>query len=317
MEEELISVLMCVYNEPMDFIRKSVKSITTQTYQNLEYIIIIDNPDRKDVISFLNNIKDQRIHYYVNESNLGFVNSLNRGIKLCNGNYIARMDADDIAICDRIEKQYIYMKKNNVDILGSRVTNIDENGDAKGTSYLPVSDKYIRRFIGYGRGLPHPTWFVKQSVYHKLHGYRNVLYIEDYDLLVRAVILGFRFGCMQDTNLYYRKNLQGISQNNKGQQAVIKAILKQQYKRNEIFSVEKINAFVEKKQKEIQKTANYYLVTRKIRNALERKIFAEIKIKDILHVLFSKRLYIDFYNNICVKAVCYFDGMLCKRYLKS
>ena len=102
MKEELISVLMCAYNEPMEYICQAVKSITEQTYRNIEFIIIIDHPDRRDIVLYLDGLADERIRYHINEKNMGLIASLNKGLQLCSGKLIARMDADDIAFPDRL-----------------------------------------------------------------------------------------------------------------------------------------------------------------------------------------------------------------------
>lgn len=303
MKEELISVLMCAYNEPLDYISQAVTSIINQTYCNIEYIIIIDRPDRRDVEAYLDGLGDERISYYVNEKNMGLAESLNKGLQLCNGKYIARMDADDIAFLDRLERQYTYMQRHDVDILGGQTTNIDETGKSCGKTAPPIYDRYIRKYIGLGGGLPHPTWFVKQSVYRKLQGYRNIRLIEDYDFLIRAVTQGYRFGCLGESCLYYRKNNTGISQSNKGLQKVMSDILRRQYKKNKLLTIEELQNKVIYKKDEIQTTTQYYRATRRIRIALESHSVKDISMEDIGCVIFSKTLYLDFLNMICVKEV--------------
>lgn len=303
MKEELISVLMCAYNEPMEYIFESVGSIIEQTYRNIEFIIIIDHPDRQDIVSYLDELEDERIHYHVNEKNMGLVASLNKGLELCSGQYIARMDADDIAFLDRLERQYTYICEHDVDILGGQTVNIDETGEKYGNIVPPISDVYIKKYIGLGGGLPHPTWFVKQSVYKELQGYRDIKSIEDYDFLVKGVLGGYRFGCLNEPCLYYRRNMGGISQNNKGRQRIVKNILRQQYKRNRMLGLEEIRNTISAKKKEITVTTRYYEATKNVRIAMENRSMKELSVKDIVCIVFSKTLYLDFLNMICVKEV--------------
>lgn len=303
MKEELISVLMCAYNEPMEYIGQAVKSITGQTYRNIEFIIIIDHPGRTDIVSYLEALGDERIHYCVNERNMGLVASLNKGLELCNGKFIARMDADDIAFPDRLQLQYEYAYRHNVDILGGQTVNIDEAGEKCGNILPPICDIYIKKYIALGGGLPHPTWFVRQSVYRQLQGYRNIKSIEDYDFLVRGVLSGYQFGCLNEPCLYYRKNTNGISQNNKGRQRVVKDILRQQNRRKRLLTIEEIQNTINGREKEIQAVTRYYRATRKVRIALESRSAKDISLKDITCIISSNTLYLDFFTLIRVKRV--------------
>jgi glycosyltransferase involved in cell wall biosynthesis len=111
-----ISAVMSVYNESEEYLRKSIESILNQTYTDFEFIIILDNPDNKkarDILKEYEN-KDDRIVLLENEKNIGLAPSLNRGVKVARGKYIARMDADDIALPQRFEKQ-VYFLENNPD----------------------------------------------------------------------------------------------------------------------------------------------------------------------------------------------------------
>lgn len=303
MKEELISVLMCAYNEPMEHICQSVKSITGQTYRNIEFIIIIDHPDRQDIVSYLEALGDERIHYRVNKKNMGLVASLNKGLQLCRGEFIARMDADDVAFLDRLQCQYMYAYRYDVDILGGQTVNIDEAGKKCGNILPPICDKFIKKYIGLGGGLPHPTWFVKRNVYKQLQGYRNIKSIEDYDFLVRGVLQGYQFGCLNKPCLYYRKNIKGISQNNKGRQRVVLDILRQQYKRKRLLSIEEIQNAIKGGEKEIQAVTRYYKTTRKVRIALANCSLKDISLEDIACIISSKTLYLDFFVSIRAKIV--------------
>ena len=98
-----ISVVMSVYNEPVDWIRQSIDSILNQTFRYFEFIIINDNPEGISQKKMLKDFaaKDNRIKIIENEENKGLTKSLNIGISKATGKYIARMDADDISMPDR------------------------------------------------------------------------------------------------------------------------------------------------------------------------------------------------------------------------
>lgn len=93
------------YNEKQDWLTESINSILNQTYLNLEFIIVLDNPENIELKNILNEykLKDSRVKLLINEVNKGLVFSLNRALKECSGDYIARMDADDISHLDRIK----------------------------------------------------------------------------------------------------------------------------------------------------------------------------------------------------------------------
>ena len=91
--EYKITVLMTVYNEPVEFVEKAISSILTQKFKDFEYIIILDKHDNYEMRSYLEGTakEDGRIRFYVNEQNMGLARSLDKGIDLAKGMYIARM----------------------------------------------------------------------------------------------------------------------------------------------------------------------------------------------------------------------------------
>lgn len=111
MRDDLVSVLMTVYNTEVDYLDTAIKSVLTQTYENIELIIIDDASDNKDIVEYLSELTDKRIHVFRNNENVGLTKSLNIGLKLCNGRYVARLDSDDISAPNRIAEQYNIIKK--------------------------------------------------------------------------------------------------------------------------------------------------------------------------------------------------------------
>lgn len=108
--KSLISVLMPAYNAA-EYIREAIDSILTQTFTDFEFVIINDgstDATEEIILSY----SDERIQYYTNKCNMGIVKTLNRGIDLCRGKYIARMDADDISMPNRLEKQVRCLETN-------------------------------------------------------------------------------------------------------------------------------------------------------------------------------------------------------------
>ena len=163
-----VSVVMSVYNESEEYLRKSIESILNQTYTDFEFIIILDNPDNKkakDILKEYEN-KDGRIILLENEKNMGLAPSLNRGVKVARGKYIARMDADDIALPERFEKQ-LYFLENNQDyaVCFTQVFFIDEDGNLLDRENSDVmTDEQIRKVIFIHNPLHHPTAMIRKHV---------------------------------------------------------------------------------------------------------------------------------------------------------
>lgn len=214
----LVSVIMSVYNESEKWLCESIDSILNQTYNNLEFIIVIDNPNNENIKKVIDAYKknDKRVKIIINEKNLGLVDSLNIAIKYCNGYYIARMDADDISFKNRIEKQKNYLEKNDFDFVMSHIDKIDENGEIINISHImeDYDTKKLEKLERYCNVSTHPTWFMKRKVYDELKGYRNISRCEDYDFILRAFQRGFSISKMKESLLFYRVRKNSITQEN-------------------------------------------------------------------------------------------------------
>ena len=210
-----ISVVMSVYNEEEKWLKSSIESILTQTYKNFEFIIIVDNPNREDLIEIINHYKevDDRIILSINEKNMGLVYSLNKGLRMSTGQYIARMDADDICIEDRFEKQLDYFNKNDVDLLVTRAHFINEEDQKIGQSIIFKNSNQLMKSLKYKNRLIHPTWMIKRDVIfnEKINLYKDIPYAEDYDIAYRLVLNGFKIHQLNEYCLYYRVRKDGIS----------------------------------------------------------------------------------------------------------
>ena len=205
---------MSTYNESESYIRTSVSSILKQTLSDLELIIVIDNPENEAAVKAVNDFaaEDSRVKALCNERNLGLVRSLNRAITAAAGTILARMDADDIAFPQRLEKQLAFMQQEQFDIVGAVTQYIDENGKPTGGSHPYRTEEQLKRQLQFENCLCHPTWMLRREVYEQLNGYRDIDSCEDYDFLLRALEKGYRLGMVDEVLLYYRYNTNGISQ---------------------------------------------------------------------------------------------------------
>lgn len=238
---------MSVYHEPPDWIAGSVESILKQTYQNLEFIIVIDAPDNQRVMDCIYSYqkKDRRIIVLINDKNRGLVYSLNRALSAASGYYIARMDADDISCPDRLKLQRNDLEARGLDLAGGQITVIDENNRVlEKRSHYPVSCRETSRALNYGSAIAHPAWFGKREVFTALKGYRDIPACEDYDFLLRARKAGFRLGNLDQICLLYRYHSGSISRTRKAEQRLCGYYLRGQYKRGRGVGEDEVKAYL-------------------------------------------------------------------------
>ncbi len=170
----LVSVLMPTYNAGA-FLNEAVESILNQTYKNLELIIIndgsIDNTEDR-----IKSFKDSRIKYFKNENNLKLIKTLNKGLRLCTGKYIARMDADDIAVPTRIERQVAFMELNQDVVAAGTYAKFFGSLSKTGIWMYPLQNDDIKLRLLWGSSIIHPTAIFKNDVVKN----NNIQFKEEY-----------------------------------------------------------------------------------------------------------------------------------------
>ena len=177
----------------------AVQSLQSQTYSNIE-IIIVDDGSTDNTYKICEDVAvtDSRIRLYRNEINIKIAQTLNRALHLSKGEYIGRMDGDDISLPDRVQKQMEYLLRHpNVDLVGVSLTAIDENGDVISEMAHSANFCFLKRTIRYITPVSH-VWVAKKSVYKLLGGYRDIPGCEDYDFLLRMLSKKMRFGNVPD-----------------------------------------------------------------------------------------------------------------------
>ena len=291
------SVIMATYKESIECLKQSIESIINQTYNDFEFIIILDNPDNKEHIAFINDYvcKDERIKFYINDKNMGLTNTLNRGLKLAEGKYICRMDADDISELYRMEHQKKYLEENDFDLIGGISQMIDEDGNTiYSIKKVPTNFKKIKKCIKYNQVISHPTWFGKKEVFDKLNGYRNMPLCEDYDFTLRAILQGFKISNVNECVLKYRMTKDSISRSNLFEQYLFARYITKQYREGKVSEVEEAKAYVKKNLSD--KNAKRYLKgNERFNNALnnlEEKQYIQF-IANGIALLFTSKYYLD------------------------
>ncbi len=177
-----VSVVMPVYNGEK-YLREAIDSILNQTFSDFEFIIINDcSADSTEQI--IMSYTDDRIVYVKNEKNMGVAESLNRGIDLAKGEYIARMDADDISLPERFEKQVKFMDKHtDIGVCGSNIFLFNEDGILREHTFLSEYED-IKVGMLFGCSFAHPSVIIRKSVLKENNFKYNSQFekTEDYEL---------------------------------------------------------------------------------------------------------------------------------------
>ena len=179
-----VSVLMPVYNGDK-FMHEAIDSIINQSYKNFEFIIINDGSDDNSS-EIISSYKDSRIRLIDNKKNIGLVSSLNRGLDVVRGEYVARMDCDDISTKDRLDVQVKFMDKNKQIGASGSFYYLMRN-KKKAIADFPLTEKEIECFLLFNSPIAHPTSILRMSLIKKNHLRYSSEYIhaEDYDLWSR------------------------------------------------------------------------------------------------------------------------------------
>ena len=211
----LVSIVTVVYNNAST-IRDAIESVLSQDYPNLQYIII-DGGSTDGTIEIINEYRSQ-IHSFISEKDTGIYNAMNKGLKLCQGEWTAILNSDDVyasvdvlskvneafenAQCDAVYGDLVYVASDNL----NRIIRYWKSGP------------YNRRAFLYGWMPAHPSFFIRTKFYHQFGFFREELHISaDYELMVRMlfkhklnacwipnVLVKMRSGGQSDGNLSSR-----------------------------------------------------------------------------------------------------------------
>ena len=206
----MVSVLMSVYNGE-EYLKAAIDSIIEQSYSDFEFIII-DDGSTDSTHKIISNYDDKRIVCIHNEKNLGLTPSLNIGIKAANGKYIARQDADDISLADRLKKQVVFMEEHpEIGVLGTQMDVINEKGEKTNVYNLPCKHSEIVWQLLFGRSFAHPSVIIRKKTLDLIKGY-NPDFIHSEDLALWTSLVGLtKFANLSDRFVSYRATSGSIS----------------------------------------------------------------------------------------------------------
>jgi glycosyltransferase involved in cell wall biosynthesis len=209
-----ISVVLPVYNGEL-YLKKAIDSILNQTFFNFELIIINDG-STDNSLTIINSYNDPRI-VVINQTQKGLSLTLKDTIHKCKGEFIARMDQDDISIFNRLEVQYKYLKLNfNVSVVSNSVAFIDEDDNYLGRSFAPTNAKVIS-FLLFNEGcvINHPSVMFRKLDYYKTEGYCPEVgdILTDYYLWISFLNNGLKVHNTKNILLKYRIQQASLSSN--------------------------------------------------------------------------------------------------------
>jgi glycosyltransferase involved in cell wall biosynthesis len=189
MKKPKISVLMSVYNGEK-YLRQAINSILSQTFKNFEFIIVNDGSS-DDTYKIASSYSDERIIIISNKKNLGLTKSLNIGLNITKGDYVARMDADDVSFPGRFEIQADFLDRNpDFGLVGSWVEYIGLKGKELGIKKNPTDYSVILKKILRYNTFVHSSLMIRRSVLEKVEGYNEQFkFAQDYDLILKIAKL--------------------------------------------------------------------------------------------------------------------------------
>ena len=246
-------------------LERSIESILDQTWKNIEFIIVNDNPNNHTIQKVLDQYgkKDQRIKILQNKVNIGLAKSMNLALKQAAGVYIARMDADDISVLERIEHEILYLEKHHLDMVGTNRIYISESGKEIGRPGRLPGERKAEKLLPYGDPIIHPSVLIKKKVLEEVGGYRNFASAQDYDLWLRMLTAGCKIGILDEPLLFYRIRSDGISQTNNYKQFLFANYARLLYrerkkKGTDSFSEKNIKRYTEQRKKHFDKAYKYF-----------------------------------------------------------
>ena len=209
-----VSVLMPVYNGEK-YLREAIDSILNQTFSDFELLVINDG-SADGTVDIISSYDDRRIRLVHNHRNLGLINTLNRGLELASGRYIARMDADDISEPDRIRLQVVFMDSHpDIGLCGTWFQFMGTNIIIK----HPIEHDKIKIKLFADTAFAHPTVMFRKSVLKNVNPFYDPAYAhaEDYEFWIRLAQVTTTANIPQ-VLLHYRLHETQVSTENTAEQ---------------------------------------------------------------------------------------------------
>lgn len=201
-----VSWVLCT-NRDDALLRRAIDSCLCQTYEDFELVLVVNGEECREIASELTRIYASDPRVKVHHTAVRLLNySLSWGVHMASGEFIARMDSDDISDPMRLERQVSFMRAHpDVAVLGSAYQLIDDESNSLGMVKEPADDISIRRSLYYRNPICHPSAMLRRNVIAQLGGYLGGQNAEDYDLWLRVCMLpDWKFANIDDCLLSYR-----------------------------------------------------------------------------------------------------------------
>jgi len=236
-----VTVIMPVFNAA-PFVGRAIESILNQTYKDFELLILNDG-STDNSLQIIKSFHDERIKLINNEANIGIIKTRNKGLALSTGKYIAMMDADDISLPSRLQKQVDFLNEHlNVAVLATKLILIDENGEEQGywpEDYNTSTVEQIKNMLPESNCIGQPTVMMRADIVKPI-GYANFLHNEDWGLWLDLISKGYTIAKLNEILLQYRvhTNSTTVTANTKGiEKKIIR--FKSAYLKERIFNFKK------------------------------------------------------------------------------
>ncbi len=228
----LVSVVMPAYNSDM-YISAAIESIINQTYHNWELIVVNDcSADQTSNIAERFARQNSKIRIAYNKKNLGVACTMNHGIDLAQGKYVARLDADDWSYPDRLEKQVDFLEKHkDIVLLGGSMNICDGSLNKVDERRYATADEEIRKRILYFNQFCSSAIMVRRSTAIAVGGYENYRCASDYDFVLKVGLKG-TIANLNDTLVKYRIHKSSITRTNRKMQAQITLEIQKKFAKN-------------------------------------------------------------------------------------
>ena len=204
----LLSVVIASFNEPPAVLVESLRSVQAQSVTDFECVVIDDSTNPESANSCRAFCEaDSRFVYIHQAERLGLSKSLNVGLQVARGRFIARFDADDVNTPDRFQHQLKYLEQHtDVDVVGSNIEIMDEKGITIGFRDYPEHHASIARGMHLTATLANPTTMFRREAYDRMGGYNpEFKFAEDLELWLRWINGGVKFANIQKYLIRYRK----------------------------------------------------------------------------------------------------------------
>jgi glycosyltransferase involved in cell wall biosynthesis len=225
-----ISIILPAFNA-ITYLPQAVESILAQTYRNFE-LLVIDDGSTDGTAAYLRSVTDPRLVVVTNETNIGITESLNKAVDLASGDYIARMDADDLAMPHRLERQVQFLEANEYDLVSARAYTL--NKFPRRTFGTALNEHEVSLCLLFFNPVVHPLVLGKAEVFRQFRYVKDFEWAEDYYLWTRMALNGVRIGIDSAPLLLYRLHSGQVSVSKQQRQIALTDAVRENYFRSKL-----------------------------------------------------------------------------------